>query len=160
MENILSLITIDDNERNMPTLNHESYPFRICDIPLPRCKTGFVYFLLSVRTQDYTYIGECKCIVTRLYQHNSGHGSKSMTPSNRRPFAVLGYICGFNGTKKALRRQLEKQWKEKRDFLKIQGINDPKEWFHCGKHVIQDLDDDEYKKEKQELRFVELISDN
>ena len=160
MENILSLITIDDNERNMPTLNHESYPFRICDIPLPRCKTGFVYFLLSVRTQDYTYIGECKCIITRSNQHNSGHGSKSTTPSNRRPYAVLGYICGFNGAKKALRRQLEKQWKEKRDFLKIQGINDPKEWFRCGKNVIQDLDDDEYQKEKEELRFVELITDN
>ena len=160
MENILSLITIDDNERNVPSLNHQSYPFRICNISLSRCKTGFVYFLLSMRTQDYTYIGECRYIVTRLHQHNSGHGSKSTTPSNCCPYAVLGYICGFNAENKALRRQLEKQWKEKRDFLKIQGINDPKEWFRCGKNVIQDLDDDEYQKEKEELRFVELITDN
>ena len=62
---------------------------------LPQCKTGFVYFLISARTRDYTYIGECKCLVDRLYQHNSGHGSKSTTPAHRRPFAIMGYICGF-----------------------------------------------------------------
>ena len=55
---------------------------------------------------DYTYIGECNCIVTRLYHHNGGHGSTSKIPENIRPFAITGYICGFDGKNEALRRQL------------------------------------------------------
>ena len=46
---------------------------------------------------DYTYIGECKCIVTRIYHHNSGHGSTSTILANRPPFAIMEYICGFDG---------------------------------------------------------------
>ena len=117
MENILDLITVGENiGERVPILNYRSFPFRICDISLPQSKTGFVYFLISVRNLDYTYIGECSCITKRLYQHNSGHGSTSTAPAHCRPFAVFGYICGFNGENKPLRRQVEKQWKEKRDF--------------------------------------------
>ena len=62
MENILNLITVDSdiaiNQTRVPTLNLESFPFRICDISLPKFRTGFVYFLIAIRTMDYTYIGE------------------------------------------------------------------------------------------------------
>ena len=95
---------------------------------------------------DYTYIGECKCIVTGFYHRNSGHGSTSKIPENRRPFAIMGYICGFYGENKALRRQLEKQWKEKRDCLICEGNIDPRIWFRAGSHVIRELDNDAYRK--------------
>ena len=161
MENILNFITIsNDNPNNqdtVPTLNQDTFPFRICDISLPQCKTGFVYFLISIRTKDFTYIGECKCIVTRLYHHNSGHGSTSTIPANRRPFAIMGYICGFDGQNKPLQRQLERQWKERRDYLISEGINDPRLWFQAGRYIINDLDNDVYQKEKKELRLVELF---
>ena len=161
MENILNFITIsNDNPNNqdtVPTLNQDTFPFRICDISLPQCKTGFVYFLISIRTRDFTYIGECKCIVTRLYHHNSGHGSTSTIPANRRPFAIMGYICGFDGQNKPLQRQLERQWKERRDYLISEGINDPRLWFQAGRYIINDLDNDVYQKEKKELRLVELF---
>ena len=67
-----------------------------------------------------------KCIVTRLLQHDSRHGSASKTPTHRRLFAVVGHICDFNGENKALRRQLEQGWKQKRDCLINNGVDDAK----------------------------------
>ena len=93
---------------------------------------------------DYTYIGECKYIVTRLYHHNSGHGSTSTITANRSPFAIMGYICGFDGKNKALRRKLERQCKEKRDCLICEGIFDPRIWFRSGSHIIRELDNAAY----------------
>ena len=81
MENILDLITVGENiEERVPILNYRSFPFRICDISLPQSKTGFVYFLISVRNLDYTYIGECSFITKKLYHHISGYGSTSTAP--------------------------------------------------------------------------------
>ena len=52
--------------------------------------------LISIK-RDYCYIGETICIKDRLRSHNSGHGSSSTAPSDLRPFAMLAYICGFDG---------------------------------------------------------------
>lgn len=134
MESILDLVTIktssngkSQNNIRQPSLTTESYPFWICDIPLPQCQSGFVYFLISVRTRSFTYIGECKCIVNCLAYHNSGHGSTSTLPSHQRPYAILGYIAGFNSTDKTCCCFIERKWKEKRDELIIEGIPGPRE---------------------------------
>ena len=162
MENILELITINEDGENtrtttLPSLDQNSFPYRICDISLPQCKTGFVYFLISARTRDFIYIGECECIVNRLKSHNCGHGSSSITPAHKRPYALMGYICGFNGDNKALRCQLEKQWKEKVAILKRNGCDDANVWVRAGQTVIHNLDNDVYQNEISELRFVELF---
>ena len=58
MENVLDLITDNDNNpTRVTTLTQSSFSLRICNIALPHCKTGFVYFLLSIKSRDYTYIG-------------------------------------------------------------------------------------------------------
>ena len=110
MENILNLVTVDSyiaiNQTRLTTLNLYSFPFRIFDISLPQCKTGFVYFFIAIQTMDYIYIGECKWIVT-------GHGSTSTILANRLPFAIMGYICGFYGKNKALHRQFRKAMERK-----------------------------------------------
>ena len=133
MENVLNLITVDSkiaiNQTRVPILNLDSFPLCICDISLTQCNIGFVYFLISIRNLDYTYISECKCIMTGLFHHNSGHGSTSTILENRRPFAIMGYICGFDGENNALRRQLEKQWMEKRYCLICEGNIDRRIWF-------------------------------
>ena len=158
----MDLITIGEEEQNLttrvlPHMNQDSFPYRICDMSLPHCKTGFVYFLLSIRTKDYTYIRECDCIVNRPYEHNSGHGSKSTAPAHRRPYAIMGYICGFDGGLGALRKQLEKSWQDRRDYLIGLGNNDVRDLVRAGRHVISELDNDVYQKEIPELRFVELF---
>ena len=104
MERILEFVIINSIDTNStPALTQKSFPFIIFDIPIPQCGSGFVYFSLSIKTRDYTCIGECKCIIWRLYQHNSCHGSSYTAPSHRIPYAILGYICGFNGQEKPLR---------------------------------------------------------
>ena len=58
-----------------------------------------------------------------------------------------------------MRCQLEKQWKEKREYLIRQGyIDDPIVWVRAGQTVINDLDNDVYQNEIDELRFVEIFS--
>ena len=47
MENVLDLINENDNNpTRVPTLTQSSFPFQICDIALPHCKIGFLYFLI------------------------------------------------------------------------------------------------------------------
>ena len=164
MESILDLVTMKlvlndaiDMDLSPPSLTTQTFPYRICNIALPQCQSGFVYFLISVRTLTFTYIGECKCIITRLRKHNSGYGSTSTTPYNKRPYAIFGYIAGFNDANKTLRRLIERKWKEKRDYLISQGIEDPRQWFQIGTIVIEELDRTSFSKEISELRLVELF---
>ena len=164
MEEVLKLITLhpQNNNENQPQrqrqLSQLHYPFRICDLPLPQCNTGFVYFLVSIRRQTYSYIGETNCIRERLKQHNSGYGSSSTEPSYLRPFAVIAYICGFNG-ERTLRRHIEQKWKERRDILIQNGINDPRQWARSGNDIIEDIDVDYFAIERSELRLVLLFRD-
>ena len=168
MEEVLKLITlhpvvnsdnqdvVDDSNRNLFTL--QSYPFRLCDVSLPQCNTGFVYMLFSIKRQTYSYIGETICIRQRLKQHNSGYGSTSTAPSYLRPFAVMAYICGFDGNK-TLRCYVEQKWKERRDTLISNNINDPRQWARSGNDVIESINEDSFNIEKSDLRLVLLFRD-
>ena len=70
IEEVLDLITIDNNrnpERNTTrTMSPSSFPFRVCDTPLPQSNTGIVYMLVSMKHPNYTYIGTTNCIRTRI----------------------------------------------------------------------------------------------
>ena len=136
-------------------LTQASFRFHICNISLPKCKSGFVYFLISIKSKDYTYIGEYNCIVSRLYNHNCGHGSSSTTPSHIRPFAILGLIYGFDGGNRSLRNLIELNWKLKRDYLICNGSTDPISWIQTDSTVISELNNKFYKKERTELRLVQ-----
>ena len=168
MEEVLKMITLvneidehDDEEENenrqQPRqLSQRHYPFRICDVGLPQCNTGFVYMLSAIKRQTYSYIGETNCLRDRLKQHNSGFGSSSTAPSYLRPFAVMAYICGFNGERN-LRRFIEQKWKERRDCLVRNGINDVRIWARCGNDVIDNIDEVAFNIERSELRLVLLF---
>jgi hypothetical protein len=168
MEEVLRMITLrnenetqnneeeNDDNHQLQQLSQRHYPFRICDVVLPQCNTGFVYMLSSIKRPTYSYIGETNCLRDRLKQHNSGYGSLSTEPSYLRPFAVMAFICGFNGEKN-LRRFIEQKWKEKRDSLAQNGINDIRRWAHCGNEVIENLDETAFNTEKSELRLILLF---
>ena len=68
--------------------------------------------------------------------HNSGNGAIERAPAYLRPFALLSFVCGFGGTRRDLRYYIERKWKERRDELIGQGINDFREWALCVKDVI------------------------
>ena len=131
MEKVLELVTINMTENTDTNLfdQQQSNPYNVCDIPLPQDNLGYVYFLVSCRDFSYTYIGKTTNLVKRLYEHNTGYGSKSTSFSSVRPLAVAGYICGFEGGKDRLLNTVEREWKKQRDRIISGGIT-------CIKQII------------------------
>ena len=95
-DRVVSLVSIngDINDINRSICDYETYPFRITDIPLADCNTGFV-LLMSMKQRSFIYIGETQCIKTRLSNHNSGNGSALTTSLYLRPYAVVAFIRRF-----------------------------------------------------------------
>ena len=50
METLLDIITINShNEIHIHrVITQQTYPFHICDVTLPHCRTGFVFMLISL----------------------------------------------------------------------------------------------------------------
>ena len=161
MEHILDVITINSNNDNddMPTVvSPSTFPFRICDMSLPQCRTGYVYILSALRQREYVYVGMTKCLRSRINQHNSGYGSMSTEPSYLRPFAVLGYICGFDNNTD-LQLHMERKWKDKINELKGLNVMDPRIWARSGQSIISVLDENRFGIEKCDLKLVLLFRD-
>ena len=167
MQNILDLVTVNispDNERGLGITNrtiHQptNYPFRICDLSLPNCNTGFVYFLMSIKNKNFTYIGQSTCVSRRLRQHNAGYGSNSTTPLPLRPYACMAYITGFDGRHTRIRENIEREWKRKRDFLIRNGNHNVYAWILAGNDCIEDLYQENEHMRDLELRLVMLFSE-
>ena len=61
MESVLEVVSINMNSNGQEStvlFQPRIQPFCICDLPLPECKTGFVYMLVSCCEKDFAYIGE------------------------------------------------------------------------------------------------------
>lgn len=138
MENILEIGSINRDSGNpqLPVFNHQDFPFRLCDIPVPQCNTGFVYMLVSTKVNSFTYIGETGNIHVRLNQHNSGYGSQTTCPLKLRPYALFAYVCGFEGNRN-LRRNFEQSWKNRRDEERMMGVTDIKHIARLASGLIQ-----------------------
>ena len=81
VELILEMASVNYNSSTtvtIPTIRRDDHPFRFCDRPLPNCNTGVVYILVSLRRQQYTYIGMTYNISVRLQQHNFGNGDNGV----------------------------------------------------------------------------------
>ena len=124
-----------------------------CDVSLQQCDTGYVYILMSIKDQNFTYIGKTNNIRTRIRQHNSGIGSISTEPLHLRPYALFAYICGFDSNND-LMFYVERIWKEKRNQLIRNGVNDIKAWALCGSDVIPQLDKQNFGIKLNDLSLV------
>ena len=158
MEHILEVITVNTTVGvPMVTADPEEYPFQVCDIELPQCQTGFVYMLSSLRKRDYIYIGTSNCLRTRIVQHNSGYGSRSTEDYRLRPFfAMMAYICGFGGDRDYM-YSIEAKWKRRREQLRREGNDDPRDWARCGEDVIRAETNDPFGEEHSNLKLVLLF---
>ena len=58
-------------------------------------------------------------------------------PAYLRPFALLSFVSEFGGTRRDLRYYIEWKWKQKRDKLIQQCMNDFLEWALCVNDVIK-----------------------
>ena len=64
-----------------------------------------------------TYIGmTTQPLANRLTQHNSGIGALSTSDPQKRPWACVGFVIGFDNDVDVL-RDFEKKWKKRRDVL-------------------------------------------
>ena len=137
MESILEMASFNGMASNshMSVFNHQECPFRLCDMSLPTCNTGFVYMLVSTRSSSFSYIGETQNIGVHLNQHNSGYGSQTTCDPSLRPYALFAYVCGFEGNK-MLRRQFEYTWKYRRDQERMMGMNSLKQIARLASGII------------------------
>ena len=141
MEMILEIITVRESgemRSGRSVMNTDTFPYRICDMSLPQCNTGYVYMLLSLEDKKFVYIGMTNSIRERIKQHNSGVGSVSTEPLHLRPYALLAYICGFD-LRTEYMQYIEQRWKFERDQLIKRGINDPISWAEAGGAVIDSM---------------------
>ena len=76
---------------------------------------------VSTRDLSFSYIGQTNSIITRLNQHNSGHGSSTTCPLSLRPFALFAYVCGFDNDTR-LQLHFEDMWKTRRDSERRRGM--------------------------------------
>ena len=130
----------------------------MCDFPLPQCNTGCVCMLISVKDTLFTCVGKTMCIRERIHQHDSGVGSTSTEPVHLRPCALLACISGFN-SRNDLLLFVEAKWKQRRDQLIRQGINDVIVWARSGSEIISEIDEVGFGILKTDLTLVCLFND-
>ena len=154
MEAVLSMIGINtiDCIPSMKYFDYSKYPFRMKDISLPICRTGYVYMLLSTKDHSKNYIGQTLALGERLNQHNSGYGAKYTTDVRYRPWFLFAFVCGFD-SKKSLMMNFESRWQLKRNEMIQAGSRDPKSLAICAQSVIDDLS----HFHKQTLRLILLF---
>ena len=82
MDHVLDIIMLNNSNKNEEMLSRtmlqDDYPFRICDISLPQCNTGFIYFLISKPRKTFGDIGKTNCLRNRLRQYKSDLGSSQI----------------------------------------------------------------------------------
>jgi predicted GIY-YIG superfamily endonuclease len=76
------------------------------DVELPTEASGYVYTLVYLQDKNSTYIGETTNLCHRLQKHNSGLVTKKTADITLRPWALLGFVCGF-GQDRQQQRLLE-----------------------------------------------------
>ena len=89
-------VNINNNSESSASLNRSSFPFRICDISLPKYQTGSIYFLISLKDTSYVQIGSTLCLITTLSKYNAGgYASGNDIAMLFRPFVLIAYIYDF-----------------------------------------------------------------
>lgn len=139
MENVIELVDVDkDTLATRPTrvFRYDTFPFEFKQIPLPICNTGYVYFLVSLKNRRITYIGQTLDIRQRLSQHNSGSGSSFTDEIKNRPWAILGYIAGFDRNR-SLMMSIEYSWQRLRSNVIRTGERDPRALVRTAIQIVE-----------------------
>lgn len=136
-------------------LSWAHHPYHPKDISIPTDNMGFVYLLISLRAPDVTYIGSTINITKRLRQHNSGIGAFSTQNLLLRPWALIAFVTGFQGSDLFQQQQnFERLWK-----LRIQSFEEsshtiikPQEVISLGQQLTQTW---RFRESESNLTFVD-----
>ena len=111
IDHIIEVLSAGENLNYQP-LTMEHFPFRISDINIPSDNSGFVYCLLSTQDKNSTYIGKTFNLQRRFTEHNLGYGAKQTENEKLRPWAIIGYVCGFRHIDSYM-KEFENLWRQK-----------------------------------------------
>jgi len=120
-EYIAHLLTQLSHDNDQPhasspiQIDLQNHPFRPVDVEIPYDNTGYCYLLVSLRHSNVTYIGQTNNIRRRLREHNSGYGAMQTSDERLRPWALLSFVCGFEG-KRHVQREFERRWQSARFY--------------------------------------------
>ena len=98
--------------------NTRHYPFLPKDTPLPSDSSGYAYIIGSTAegaSGIITYIGEAENLCKRLVEHNSRRGPDNTADLSIGKWALIGYICGFEGCSRSGRLCIERIWQEEKE---------------------------------------------
>ena len=144
MEKVISLVTVQPNNSRTSTnhtiFSYETSPFEFTNLPLPECNTGYVYFLVSLRNRRLSYIGQTFNLKQRLEQHSSGSGTYFTNEIQKRPWAVLAYIAGFDCNRQRM-LSVEDSWKRLCNNAIRGGVRDPRELVKSGNVITDNTED-------------------
>ena len=151
MEAVLSMISSNCSTSNNPKyIVYHDYPFEIKDSPLPVCKTGYVYMILSTKDHNQNYIGQTMNLGRRLNEHNSGYGSAFTNQICYRPWFLFAYVVGFDKDMIKMKR-FEHRWQQVRNRVVFRGEKDPKRLALIANLIIKEID--------AELRLIVMFKD-
>jgi predicted GIY-YIG superfamily endonuclease len=132
-----SLLTSECGQFSLALEHH--FPYRMKDWQLPKKGNLCCYFLLSLGNRTTTYIGQTGNLARRFNSHNSRMGgSKSTNRLHLKPWAIIGYIEGFDSSDEM--QQFEKQWQLKVEIeqAKARGNLGPKERFNLCRNMCKE----------------------
>jgi predicted GIY-YIG superfamily endonuclease len=132
-----SLLTSECGQFSL-ALEHQ-FPYRMKDWQLPKKGNLCCYFLLSLGDRKTTYIGQTENLARRFNSHNSRMGgSKSTNRLHLKPWAILGYVEGFDSRNEL--QEFEKQWQLKIEIeqTKARGNLRPKERFNLCRNMCKE----------------------
>ncbi len=157
IEHLIKMLSVGE-EIEYPHLNYNDFPYRLKDIAIPQDCSGFVYCLLSTKDMMTTYIGETYNLTARLRLHNTGYGAEQTRHENLRPWALVGFVCGFNGNKDDM-RLFESHWRfRQRQWATQPGLNrDVKDLLLSAQDIIKAHFQDRFEVNAEILRLVLLI---
>jgi predicted GIY-YIG superfamily endonuclease len=136
MAHLLDQLCGSNGSSEFPRIEYGKHPYRPIDVEKPQDSTGFCYLLVSMKNFGTTYIGQTLRLVKRLKEHNTGHGSQQTASPMLRPWALLAFVCGFDGDRH-LMLSFERQWKEMRDFaIQRDGQQSPSQIADVAKEII------------------------
>ena len=101
-------------------------------------------------------------LIKRLQKHNSSIGAVDTLPAYLCPFGLFAFICGFSSTRSDLRFFIENKWKDRRDDIIAQGINDPISLAKYSDYAINYVSSsyDRFGVYPSDLKLVCLFEDN
>jgi len=162
IEELLKRLSVNPSGATIPCRNvinyADLYPYRACDIILPRDTSGYVYMIASVKHPDRTYIGQTQDLCRRFYEHNKGHGAQGTEDLNHRPYFMVAFICGLSHMTESGRTALEEKWKlHINSAIRAHRCQDLFSRVMQGERVVMDYNNNRQCVEGEKIRIVVTI---